>query len=30
MSKCMIRCVKNYEKYVENLVEKDGFLATKT
>ena len=29
MSKCMNGCIKNYEKYLEDLVEKDGIFATK-
>lgn len=29
MSKCMLHCIKNYEKYLEDIVEKDGVVATK-
>ena len=30
MSKCMLGCIKNYEKHLEDLTEKDGVFATKT
>jgi hypothetical protein len=29
MSKCMLGCINNYEKYLEDLVEKDGVFDTK-
>ena len=29
MSKCMLVCIKNYENYLEDLVEKDGVIETK-
>ncbi len=29
MSKCMLGCIKNYDKYLEDVVEKDGVFATK-
>ena len=29
MSKCMLGCIKNCEKYLEDLVEKDDMLSTK-
>jgi hypothetical protein len=30
MSKTMIKCVDNFEAYLEDLVEKDGILDAKT
>lgn len=29
MSKCMLDCIKNYEKHLEDVTKNDGIIATK-